>query len=158
MTSTSEAVSVSQAVKVRSVTELVGMSSRTASAWSPLAWWMVLSRGRALVAAAVANPVMVRAVLVAFPVRTSLFPVRATPSAGGYWLSTAVAAGTHVLIGWSSEGTALDTQTVAVLRAHRERHDREREQAGGRWTQTGSSSPVPTAARCTPPLSPTPSR
>ena len=32
---------------------------------------------------------------------------------------------------------ALDTQTIAVLTAHRQRHDIEREQAGAAWTQTG---------------------
>ncbi|MGH3156228.1 MAG: site-specific integrase [Streptosporangiaceae bacterium] len=32
---------------------------------------------------------------------------------------------------------ALDTQTVTVLRAHRQRHDAERDQAGAAWTQTG---------------------
>jgi integrase len=32
---------------------------------------------------------------------------------------------------------ALDAQTVAVLRAHRQRHDAERDEAGAAWTQTG---------------------
>jgi integrase len=32
---------------------------------------------------------------------------------------------------------ALDTQTVAVLTAHRQRQDHERDQAGAAWTETG---------------------
>jgi hypothetical protein len=45
-TSGSDALPASQGVRVRSLTDAAGMNSRTASAWSLLTWWTVLSRGR----------------------------------------------------------------------------------------------------------------